>query len=171
MQNWGLQYWIVVNPWKNYPIGSVVKNKDGIPILFASEREAHNLRRELCWLMETDDFVVIEAAISGVDAKWLVSHLSERCGAECVDDGNIPYSVEYPRENSTNGKKHRKTIPNSIRRKVFEEDEYRCKHCGSWKNLTIDHIIPIAENGTNNINNLQTLCQSCNTRKGKKTDD
>ena len=40
-----------------------------------------------------------------------------------------------------------------------------CAHCGSTKNQTIDHIIPIDLGGSHGIGNLQTLCLSCNSSK------
>ena len=33
---------------------------------------------------------------------------------------------------------------------------------------TIDHIIPISQGGTNNLQNLLICCRSCNSSKGKK---
>jgi len=43
---------------------------------------------------------------------------------------------------------------------------HRCLSCGKKKMLTIDHIIPISEYGSNTINNIQPLCKSCNSIKG-----
>lgn len=43
-----------------------------------------------------------------------------------------------------------------------------CKYCHSKENLVIDHIVPLASTGTNDIQNIQVLCTSCNTKKGKK---
>ena len=43
-----------------------------------------------------------------------------------------------------------------------------CKFCPSKENLTIDHIIPLSKGGTNNPDNLQTLCSSCNKKKSNK---
>ena len=40
-----------------------------------------------------------------------------------------------------------------------------CPCCGKKKKLTEDHIIPIKKNGTDYINNIQPLCQSCNSKK------
>jgi hypothetical protein len=51
---------------------------------------------------------------------------------------------------------------------IFERDKYRCKKCGDWHGLTIDHIVPRSKGGTDELGNLQTLCHSCNSKKGAK---
>ncbi len=61
-------------------------------------------------------------------------------------------------------------IPTAVRQYVLERDGYCCQHCGATKHLTIDHIIPLAQGGTNDISNLQTLCRSCNSRKRDRRD-
>ena len=62
----------------------------------------------------------------------------------------------------------RQPIPRKLRHEVFKRDGYRCRECGASKDetsLEIDHIVPVARGGTNDINNLQTLCRECNRMK------
>jgi 5-methylcytosine-specific restriction endonuclease McrA len=47
----------------------------------------------------------------------------------------------------------------------------KCLCCGSTKDITKDHVIPLIEGGRHHISNLQPLCRSCNSRKGRKTID
>lgn len=51
---------------------------------------------------------------------------------------------------------------------VFDADGYRCRSCGTRKNLTVDHVIPWSKGGGDEPENLQTLCRSCNARKGDR---
>ena len=60
----------------------------------------------------------------------------------------------------------RKPIPKAVRDAVFKRDNYCCVKCGSTKNLEVDHKVSLANGGTNEMANLQTLCQDCNRRKG-----
>lgn len=59
-------------------------------------------------------------------------------------------------------------IPKSVRKYVFQRDKYQCQSCGKSDReakLNIDHIIPLATGGSNDISNLQTLCRTCNQKK------
>ena len=51
---------------------------------------------------------------------------------------------------------------------LLEHCDYICQCCGEEKDLTVDHIIPVTLGGTSNIDNLQPLCQPCNSSKGAK---
>jgi 5-methylcytosine-specific restriction endonuclease McrA len=44
-----------------------------------------------------------------------------------------------------------------------------CVYCRQSKKLTVDHIIPLARGGTDNIENIVPACRSCNSRKNTKT--
>lgn len=61
-----------------------------------------------------------------------------------------------------------------VRRFVFNRDSHTCVYCGATENLTVDHVTSIYscafENAlpvemVNHVDNLQTLCKSCNSRK------
>lgn len=51
-----------------------------------------------------------------------------------------------------------------VRKTIFERDKV-CLRCGTNEYLTLDHIKPVSKGGENTIENLQTLCRSCNSFK------
>lgn len=51
-------------------------------------------------------------------------------------------------------------------REVFARDGFKCVKCGETSGLTLDHIIPRSDGGGDELTNLQTLCLSCNGKKG-----
>ena len=55
-----------------------------------------------------------------------------------------------------------------LRKLVVERDGAFCATCGSETSLTIDHIVPVIRGGTDALENLRVLCQSCNSRKGAR---
>lgn len=60
----------------------------------------------------------------------------------------------------------KKKINGTIRTLVYERDSYQCVHCGVRKDLSLDHIHPESKGGATTVENLQTLCRSCNSKKG-----
>jgi hypothetical protein len=70
----------------------------------------------------------------------------------------------------------RKHIPKWAEKAVFFRDRGICTYCK--KDLSgvinisnkyhIDHIVPLAKYGLNDVSNLQLLCEFCNTSKGSK---
>ena len=53
-------------------------------------------------------------------------------------------------------------------KKLCKHYNYTCLCCGRREpeiKLTVDHVIPLSIGGTNSIDNIQPLCQSCNSSK------
>ena len=92
----------------------------------------------------------------------------------CINDDNMnEFKKELSRLENQNRDlkkqlkeyKNTKSVPNSVRKAVFERDNYTCQCCNTKKDLTIDHIVPRSKGGSNDETNLQTLCKSCNLAK------
>ena len=64
-------------------------------------------------------------------------------------------------------------VPGSIRYEVLKRAKYRCELCGAHEDqiaLHVDHIIPRAKGGSDDLSNLQALCMTCNTNKRDNDD-
>lgn len=58
--------------------------------------------------------------------------------------------------------------------KVCQEFDYTCLSCLKvlpFDEIEADHVVALANGGSDDIWNIQPLCRSCNPRKGKKTID
>ncbi len=65
-------------------------------------------------------------------------------------------------------RRKRDPIESRLRHEVFKRDKYMCKECGKTNKETTlhcDHILPVAQGGSDELDNLQTLCQACNLAK------
>lgn len=55
---------------------------------------------------------------------------------------------------------------------IFLRDNFTCQYCQNKftsTELTFDHVVPRAEGGKTNYENIVSCCVSCNTRKGSST--
>ena len=93
---------------------------------------------------------------------WLVISVLQGLRSKDEDQGALDFDEALPDD--------RKPVPTEVRRQVFERDENACVACGSTSDLTIDHKRPHIRGGTNELDNLQTLCRSCNSKKGDRLD-
>ena len=58
------------------------------------------------------------------------------------------------------------------RANIYARDHCTCQYCGvrhSAADLTFDHVIPVAQGGRKNWDNIVAACVSCNRRKGGRT--
>lgn len=72
----------------------------------------------------------------------------------------------------SNKPNQRKPISKGTRFTIFSRDGYQCRYCGRQSDvveLVIDHVIPVAQGGTNDIENLITACTDCNAGKAART--
>lgn len=60
----------------------------------------------------------------------------------------------------------RQRISEDLRNEIYDRDNWKCIECGNDKDLTLDHVIPFSRGGKTEKDNLRTLCQSCNSKKG-----
>ena len=62
-------------------------------------------------------------------------------------------------------------LPATLRFQVLQASGFRCHYCGRGSNSTppveleVDHIVPVAAGGTNDLGNLQAACRDCNRGK------
>lgn len=65
----------------------------------------------------------------------------------------------------------RKSTGKKLRFDVFKRDGFACSYCGKTPPaviLEIDHVIPLADGGPDDIANLTTACLDCNRGKGAR---
>ncbi len=68
----------------------------------------------------------------------------------------------------------RKGISKLTRFEIFKRDGFTCQYCGSTPPavlLEVDHIVPVAEGGRTDNENLTTACFDCNRGKAARSLD
>lgn len=66
----------------------------------------------------------------------------------------------------TINRQERKRFRETVRRAVYERDNYQCVECGGDEHLTVDHIKPFSDfpELRFDLNNCRTLCMACHYR-------
>lgn len=68
-------------------------------------------------------------------------------------------------------KMYRREVPFS-RKNIMIRDSFVCQYCGrehAPADLTLDHVIPKVQGGTNEWSNVVACCRNCNVHKGGRT--
>jgi 5-methylcytosine-specific restriction endonuclease McrA len=65
-------------------------------------------------------------------------------------------------------------ISEAVRQQVSERAKKLCEYCHTaeqWQyvRFTVDHIVPVAQGGGNDLANLAFACFHCNRQKGAQT--
>ena len=114
--------------------------------------------------------------ILGVFAPVAAKHRAENC--EKAKARHTKWRRENP--GKTSGYTARRRARKLNAEGVHTADEWlaildhygnACLACGSTENIHKDHIVALANGGSNWASNLQPLCQSCNSSKGTNTVD
>ena len=66
----------------------------------------------------------------------------------------------------------RKAMSYQLAQRVFARDDNTCQnpYCeGLCSRMSVDHIVAVADGGPDSLDNLQALCVTCNSRKGRRT--
>lgn len=92
-------------------------------------------------------------------AEVVSNYFYKRCSGQFLTWPNQEYSKRGFQK---------KDIPDPLRWLVFERDDFRCRGCGSRRQLRADHIVAESKGGETTLENLQTLCHRCNSKKGNR---
>lgn len=100
------------------------------------------------------------------DVPSLVKRASEAHAKISAGEMTAPRCIPAPpqRKESKEYNKHKHML--------YRKQEGNCNGCRfpfPFRNLAVDHITPQSRGGTDHIENLQLLCQACNSTKGKGT--
>ena len=63
----------------------------------------------------------------------------------------------------------RKQYSRDVRKLIYSHADGRCALCGNpiaFEEMTLDHIVPLAMGGADEVENLQCSCKACNQFKG-----
>jgi len=98
---------------------------------------------------------------------------------------NYEKRIEIERKSRAKNKEKNRPYKNarqSIRNRLVSDSKYviiykdlkriysePCFNCGSLKNQSLDHRIPLSRGGEHKIGNMLTLCQPCNASKHSRT--
>jgi hypothetical protein len=63
----------------------------------------------------------------------------------------------------------RAEVTPALRLAVIKRDRGLCRYCtvrAKWRNIEIDHVLPVISGGKSTMENCVTACRTCNQKKG-----
>jgi len=64
-------------------------------------------------------------------------------------------------------------VSEELKEQVLRTANYSCYYCGTFLtkiNYQVDHALPISKGGSSEVSNLRASCETCNKKKGDKTE-
>ena len=123
---------------------------------------ARTIRARLAWNQEADIDDVDRWLAELVEWGDVVIHQATDCYGGVFDYLEVTNRTRFKRWRA------RLSFTDAQRAEVYQRDGHKCRHCGIGENLSVDHIVPWSRGGEHSMDNFQTLCRSCNSRKGAR---
>lgn len=90
-------------------------------------------------------------------------------GRQYLSDGSASRVQRHREKRESLGLVGQWTAPKALRMAVYERDGNKCVYCAATEFLSLDHKTPEFRGGSNEMDNLQTLCRACNGAKRDMT--
>jgi len=118
---------------------------------------------DLATNIQKDKSFPVESSSLKISRKYLIRKFASDEAIHALEEAHR----EFQKNKTT-----RSSISPSLRFDILCRDNRRCRICGATADdgvrLEIDHIVPVAKGGTDDMSNLWTLCFECNRGKGTK---
>lgn len=135
--------------------------------------EKYGKEKEIILLVSEEGFKIKDAIKKcgySKEIRTLQYHIHRASkGIISLQDLRRSYLWNHPKVKKRNLK--RKKISLKMRWEVLSRNGFRCVCCGTNSTeevLHVDHIIPASLGGKTELNNLRTLCSSCNLGRGNR---
>ena len=105
--------------------------------------------------------------LSPLAAKLVLKRIRDDRGP-LFDD--VIHRTDIPRRTDLGDLPHYRTHKHTL----FGKQEGRCAGCDTafpFRNFTVDHIVPRSKGGHDHLDNLQLLCNACNSQKGSRSQE
>lgn len=175
----------LLNEFRNFYAHELPDHADGSVLVFLLEKAVHFKKKKL-GLLEKDQTKTNSKMEVGKKAELEIKNkdtVSQQNGNTTRNATNVENSQNAaplpsaPKVHFEKATSLRKTLKISVQREAWRRAESCCQQldpgtqtrCRSRFALEIDHVIPIALGGTDDIVNLQLLCQAHNSRRAMKT--
>lgn len=97
---------------------------------------------------------------------------SKQTNGSYCEDHKRPAVSNWKKNELLKGDRHQRgygTKWDKLRKKILRRDHYLCQPCYKLNKLTpaeqVDHIVPKAQGGTGERDNLQSICTECHNKK------